>query len=258
MYHPFSIAETIKTAWKVIKKNYIILIVFTMVTFLGEIAKDALSTYFEQYSVTIQILGAQIISIIATYLTLSYYKLLLTLIDREYYEFEFKDILPSFKMVCYAVLIVIVFRILYQTLLFIDFRLINNVYLLYLLMFLQGITIVYFLIRLIFCLCFIVDDDSGPIESLKQSFAITKNNFFKLLGMVLIVFVFVALILLLINGFITLFVDQINGLEAYLIEFGAICWFAITFPTVQVTIITTYRKLVYSAKDVEDDVSEAL
>jgi hypothetical protein len=258
MYHPFSIADTIKTAWKVIKENYIILIVFTMVTFLGEMAKDALSAYFSQYSVTAQILGAQIISIVATYLTLSFYKLLLTLIDKEYYEFEFKDILPSFKMVCYAVLIVIVFRIIYQTLLFIDFRLIKNAFLLYLLLLVESVAIVYFLIRLIFCLCFIVDDDSGPFESLQQSFAITKNNFFKLLSMVLIVFAFVALILLVVNGLITIFVEQNKALDAYLIEFGAILWFAITFPTVQVAIITTYRKLVYSHKDIDDDVSETL
>ena len=258
MYHPFSIAETIRTAWNIIKKNYIILIVFTMVTFAGEIAKTYLSEYFVQDSIGVQIAGAQIISIIATYLTLSFYKLLLTLIDREFYEFELKDIIPSFKMVIYAVLIVIIFRLLITTFDFVNTRLIHNSIVAYVLLFIQDIAIVYFGIRFIFCLCFIVDDDSGPVESLRQSFTITRNNFFKLLAMVLIVFAFVAIVLAVLAAGMTFFIDEDSNIRDYAFEFAAIFWFAIAFPTVQVMIITTYRKLVYSHQDVDEDVSETL
>jgi hypothetical protein len=258
MYHPFSIAETIGTAWNIIKKNYVILIVFTMVTFASEIGKDYLSEFFALDNIFIRIAGAQIISIIATYFTLSFYKLLLTLIDREFYEFELKDIIPSFKMVIYAVLIVIVFRLMIQTLVFIDTRLIPNAFTAYALILTEAAAIIYFSIRCIFCLCFIVDDDSGPVESLKQSFTITRNNFFKLLGMVVIVFAFVAVVLLILTAGMTFFVDEESAIKDYALEFAAIIWFAIAFPTVQVMIITTYRKLVYSQRDIDDDVSETL
>ncbi|WP_462265316.1 glycerophosphoryl diester phosphodiesterase membrane domain-containing protein [Mucilaginibacter sp.] len=258
MYHPFTIRETIKKAWDVIKKNYIILIVFTTITFLGEILKDNISLYFSSENYLTQVAVTQLISLIAAYLTLSFYRLLLTLIDREYYEFEFRDIIPSFKMVLNAVIIGIALNVVIRTVIFIDFRLIKNVYLLQTLLVLEVVAAAYLGIRLIFCLCFIVDDDSGPVESLVQSFKVTRGNFFKLLAMVLLVFVFVALILLIINGIITLFVDQYSPLQIYFIEFAAIFWFAITFPAVQVIIITTYRKLIYSHQDVDDDVSETL
>ena len=103
---------------------------------------------------------------------------------------------------------------------------------------------------------FIVDDDSGPIESFAQSLRITRNNFFKLLALVLIVFVFVAVILLVINAFITLFVTPGSPAEDLIIKTSALVWLAIVFPTTRVMIITTYRKLVYSTKDIDDDIAE--
>nr|WP_283769987.1 glycerophosphoryl diester phosphodiesterase membrane domain-containing protein [Mucilaginibacter sp. Bleaf8] len=117
---------------------------------------------------------------------------------------------------------------------------------------------IYLSIRFIFCLCFIVDDNCGPIESLRQSLTITRNHFFKLIALVLLVFVFVALVLMLINAIITYLVPAESHVIDYMIDIAAICWFAIAFPTVQVMIIATYRKLVYSTKDIDDDVSETL
>ena len=253
MHHPFTIAETLKKAWDVIKKNYIILIVFTMITFFCNFAIKIIddSLYYEGTYISIAI--RLIIMLLEAYVTLAFYKLLLTLIDREYYEFSFKDIIPSFKMAINAVIIGLIVIFILGTVLFLDSKITTNETVMKTIAWLQVICGIYLSIRLIFCLCFIVDDDSRAIESLKQSFTVTRNNFLKLLALLLIIIFIVAILLLIINVVITLFVTENSTAVDYLIELGAICWFAIAFPTVQVMIISTYRKLLYSYKDVDED-----
>jgi hypothetical protein len=77
-----------------------------------------------------------------------------------------------------------------------------------------------------------------------------------MVALILIVVVFIALLLIIINLLITLLFDVENN--GYVAKIAAICWFAVSFPTVQVMIMATYRKLVYSHLDIDDDVSETL
>lgn len=257
MYHPFSIAETIKTAWNIIKKNYISLIVYSVISLIFyeviNFFTGFIVVYDNQYS---QVAFVFFMMLVQSYLVLSFYKLILTLMDREYYEFEFSDILPSFKMALSFVTVAVLYTVLIGTIIFINLRLNVSEFTRMIIDKTEILAVGYLLIRSIFCLCFIVDEDSGPLEALKQSFYITWNNFFKLLGLILIVGVFVALLLVIINMFITLLFDVDN--DSYIFKIAAICWFAISFPTVQVMIMVSYRKLVYSHKDVDDDVSETL
>jgi len=257
MYHPFSIAETIKTAWNVIKKNYISLIVYSVISLIFyEIISFFTSfivIYDNQYS---QVAFVFFMMLVQSYLVLSFYKLILTLMDREYYEFEFKDILPSLKMALSFVTVGILYTVLIGTIIFLNLKLVDYPLLQKVMDKLEILGVGYLLVRSIFCLCFIVDEDSGPIESLKQSFYITWNNFFKVLGLILIVVGFIALLLIIINLIITLLFDVDSN--SYIAKIAAICWFAVSFPTVQVMIMATYRKLVYSHKDLDDDVSETL
>jgi hypothetical protein len=257
MYHPFSIAETIKTAWNVIKKNYISLIVYSVISLIFyEIISFFTSfivIYDNQYS---QVAFVFFMMLVQSYLVLSFYKLILTLMDREYYEFEFKDILPSLKMALSFVTVGVLYTVLIGTIIFLNLKLVDYPLLQKVMDKLEILGVGYLLVRSIFCLCFIVDEDSGPIESLKQSFYITWNNFFKVLGLILIVVGFIALLLIIINLIITLLFDVDSN--SYIAKIAAICWFAVSFPTVQVMIMATYRKLVYSHKDLDDDVSETL
>ncbi|WP_345948325.1 MULTISPECIES: hypothetical protein [unclassified Mucilaginibacter] len=257
MYHPFSIADTIRTAWNVIKKNYITLIVYSMISLIFyEIIKfltGFVVIYDNEYK---QVAFVFFMMLVQSYLVLSFYKLILTLMDREYYEFEFRDILPSFRMALSFVTIGVLYTILIGTIIFLNLQLdiaptVRNV-----VDKLEIIAVGYLLVRSIYCLCFIVDEDSGPIESLKQSFYITWNNFFKLLGLILIVVGFIALLLIIINLIITFLFDVDSS--SYIFKIASICWFAVSFPLVQVMIMVSYRKLVYSHKDVDDDVSETL
>jgi hypothetical protein len=260
MYHPFSIAETIKTAWNILKKNFIPLVVYSAISlFINELVDFFNAFIFVGDDRLSQFIIILIQMLIQSYLALSFYKLILTLMDKEYYEFEFKEIIPSFKMTFNFILIAIGYGILIAILLFINVFIEHNIAeydtILTVFRVVESCLILYLLLRSIFCVCFIVDDDSNPIESLKQSFEATKDNFFKTLGIffiiigILIAVLIPIIVLILLSG-----VNEDTG--EYVFKLAFYCWFILTFPFVQVIIMVTYRKLVYSHLDVDDDIAE--
>jgi hypothetical protein len=99
----------------------------------------------------------------------------------------------------------------------------------------------YLFLRIMFFNTFIVDDHSGPIESLKQSFRLTR-------GYILKVLVILALILLLIG--LPAKASQYYPLISVMIVF--------TYPFVNILLAVTYRKLIYSQQDVEDEITETV
>jgi len=260
MYHAFSIAETVRTAWKVLKKNFIPLVVYSAISlFINEIVDFFNAFIFVGDDRLSKFIIIFIQMIIQSYLALSFYKLILTLMDKEYYDFEFKDIVPSFKMTFNFIIIAFGYAVLIALLLFINVLIEHRIEeydtILGIFRVLELIFILYLLLRSIFCVCFIVDDDSSPIESLKQSFEATKDNFFKTLIMFLIVLGFMVAVLIPIFLIVQLLgLDEDNG--AYVIKLMYYVWFILTFPAVQVLIMVTYRKLVYSHLDVDDDIAE--
>lgn len=254
MYHTFSVAETIKTAWNILKKNFVPLVVYSVISlFINEIL-DFFKTFFLVGDIVTTVIFFFIQLVIQCYIGLSFYKLILTLMDKEYYEFEFKDILPSMKMTFNFVIIGFLTAFFVAILFFFYVLAQRALGLESIFQTIELLLILYISLRSIFCICFIVDDDSMPIESLKQSFEITKDNFFKTLSVFIIIIgiLFVALIpvFLLIN---------LTGLDAkggFIFRLAFYCWFLLTFPFIQVIIMVTYRKLVYSHQDVDDDLSE--
>jgi hypothetical protein len=262
MYHPFSIAETIKVAWNTLKKNFIPLVVYSAISLFINGLVDFFNAFIFVGDDRISQFSTIIIQmIIQAYLALSFYKLILTLMDKEYYEFEFKDIVPSFKMAFNFIVIAFAYAVLISVLLFVNVLIERyiayNDTILAIFRIAECCFVLYLLLRSIFCICFIVDDDSLPIESLKQSFEITKDNFFKTLGIffiiigVLIAALVPILIVILLSG-----INQDTG--EYIWRLAFYCWFILTFPFVQVIIMVTYRKLVYSHLDVDDDISETI
>src|SRR5476651_2106182 len=99
MVHPFSIVETLKVSWKVLKKNFVTLFIYCIITLVvyGFLKFLPIVLLISDSKLS-QLILALIQLMIQSYLTLSFYKLILTLMDKEYYEFEFKQIWPSFKM----------------------------------------------------------------------------------------------------------------------------------------------------------------
>lgn len=242
MYHPFSIADTIKTAWYIFKKNFITIIVFSVISF---ILLFLLGLMVELIVAPEAFAGKMFVSFILVftqaYTTLGLYKLIFTLIDSEYYEFEFKQVLPDFKMIIsyLAVAFILAFIITNFAVLveyMEKYAWANDV-----IKTVGVIGALYLFLRIMFFNTFIVDDHSGPIESLKQSFQLTK-------GVVLKVLVILVIILLLIA--LPAKISQYYPLVSVTIVFS--------YPFVNIILAVTYRKLIYSHQDVDDDLTETI
>jgi hypothetical protein len=258
MYHPFSVAETIKTAWNVLRKNFIPLLVYSIISlFVYELVDFFNLFIFVGGDRTSQFILIFLQMIVQAYLVLSFYKLILTLMDREFYEFEFKDIVPSVKMTFNFIIIALLYTLLIAILLLVNLLVERNFGSALIFKGVELLLLFFLMLRSIFCVCFIVDDDSKPFESLTQSFEITKDNFFKTLSIFAIIILIMVLALLPVIAFINIFGFDSEG-AGYIFKLAFYCWFLLTFPFVQVLIMVTYRKLVYSHKDVDDDITETL
>ena len=240
MYHPFSIAETTKTAWHIFRKNFVTIIVYSAISFfllsiLGVITEYIISP--EAFA------GKMIVSFIMifiqAYTTLGLYKLIFTLIDSEYYEFEFSQVLPAFKMIMSYLGVIFLIAFLVTTFHFIMVGLDKYPNIQDTVEDMAALFGLFLALRIMFFITFIVDDNSGGIESLKQSFKLTKGYFFKVLVMLLIILLLIAL-------------------PAEVAQFYPVISIAIifTYPFVNIILAVTYRKLVYSHQDVDDDIAE--
>ena len=258
MYHPFSIVGTLKASWTVLKKNFTTLIIYSIVSlFVYGFINFLTIILFINDSLVSQLVLFFVQIIIQSYLTLSFYRLILTLMDKEFYEFEFKEILPSIKMALNFIAIVIGYTFLIVIMFLINKFVEPYEGALVIVQLAEMILILFLLIRSIFCVCFIVDDDSKPFESLRQSFEITKGNFFNTLLIGVIVILIMVLTLLPIVSILSLFRPNKNNIE-FLFKISFYVWFVIAFPIVQVIIMETYRKLIYSHLDVDDDIIESV
>jgi ABC-type multidrug transport system fused ATPase/permease subunit len=181
---------------------------------------------------------------IQTYTTLGLYKLIFTLIDSEYYEFEIKQVLPHISMILSYLTVIFLIGFFVATYrIFILDKLTKNSISYQIADYIGVIIGLYVAFRIMFFNTFIVDDRSGPIESLKQSIALTRDYTSKVL--LLIVLILIMIILL-------VFLWLISPIVA------VILFFLFAYPIVNIILIVTYRKLVYSHQDVDDDVAETL
>jgi len=231
MYHPFSVAETIKTAWNVLKKNFATITVYSVIAFAIVFISGFLVFYFDDDAI-ISSVGFIVLLVEITFIFLAFIKLGFKLMDKAYYDFDFSEIIPKFRMlVSYLTLLVLV-----STLAVFATHLIENINVLNVknfLNFILGLVVqFFFLFYFPICTCFIVDDASGPLESLAQSFHLIRGNFLKYF-----------LIFLVIEALMMLGAITIVGL-------------ILVIPFVNIILIVAYRKLVYSHLDVDDDIAE--
>jgi hypothetical protein len=256
MHHPFSVLDTIKVSWNVLKKNFTTLAVYSIISLFIYGVVDFITKFiFISESIINDLIFVFIQMLVQSYLALSFYKLILTLMDKEYYEFEFKEIWPSFGMAFRFIIIGLCYTVLIGTFLFINIQLQPYPLTLDVIKFFEALIIIYLLIRSIFCVCFIVDDDSQSFEALNQSFEITKDNFFNTLGIVIIILGVLIITLIPIVTIVGFFRNEAED-GGVIFKLAFYLWFVIAFPTVQVLIMVTYRKLVYSHQDVDDDIAE--
>ncbi|WP_374949302.1 hypothetical protein [Mucilaginibacter sp.] len=240
MYHPFSVAETIKSSWDIFKKNFVTIIVYSVIAFflLGVLGLIIGFIYSPK-----DFWGSMIVTFILiwlqAYTTLGLYKLIFTVIDSEYYDFEFIQVIPKAKMVWSYLAVVFIFAFLITNLTILIDYLDNNEDLQFAVEVVAGLLGLFLALRIMFFNTFIVDDASGPIESLKQSFELTRGY---LLKVVLILGIIILLI----------------ALPAKLAQYYPVISLTIlfTYPFVNIILAVTYRKLIYSHQDVDDDIAE--
>jgi len=253
MLHPFSIIGTLKLSWAVLRKNFVTLIIYSIVSLFVYGFLNVLSILlFINDSLVSQLVLFFVQILIQSYLTLSFYRLILTLMDKEYYEFEFKEIMPTFKMAFNFIVVIIAYTLLVAILYCVNRFLEPYESILFIFHLLEMALVLFLLVRSIFCVCFIVDDDSHPLESLRQSFGITSGNFFNTLFIGVIIMVIMIVTLIPFVSILSLFRPSRDNID-FLIKISFYLWFVVAFPMVQVIIMVTYRKLIYSHLDVDDD-----
>jgi len=233
MYHPFSVAETIKTAWYLLKRNFAVISIYSLLGFVS-VALLAFIIYFVlPGSNVITSIGIVVLLIGVSFVFLGFIKLLFQLIDREYYDFEFSDVVPKLKML-YSYLLLLILVSTLSVLITNAIEALNegwskNVLGIVVGTFFQFFFLFYFPI----CACFIVDDASGPFESVVQSLQLIKGNFLKYL------LLFIIIETLVFIGSAMFFVGML-----------------FVIPFVNIILVVAYRKLIYSHQDVDDDLTE--
>ena len=240
MYHPFSVAETTKTAWNIFKNNFVTIIVYSTISFLLlSILAFITQFFFSPDAFAGTMFVSFILIFMQAYTTLGLYKLIFTLIDSEYYEFEISQVLPAFKMIVSYLIVVFLIAFLITNFHFLVARLDQYPNIQTTVQVLATFIGLYLALRVMFFNNFIVDDQSGAIESLKQSFELTRGYFLKVLTMLGIILLLIAL---------PAIIAQYYPFVSITIIF--------TYPFVNIILAVTYRKLVYSHQDVDDDIAE--
>lgn len=242
MYHPFSVAETTKTAWSIFKKNFVTIIVYSFISFfLLSVLGIAIEYLISPEAFWGKMAVSFIMIFIQAYTTLGLYKLIFTVIDSEYYEFELSQVLPAFKSIVSYLGVIFLIAFLITTFHFLMVSLDSYPNIQNVLEDIAALAALYIALRIMFFITFVVDDQSGAFESIRQSFQLTKGYFFKVLIMLGIILLFIAL---------PAVVSQYDG-------FGFVSVAIIfTYPFVNIILAVTYRKLIYSHLDVDDDIAE--
>jgi uncharacterized membrane protein len=233
MYHPFSVTQTLSIAWHILKKNFATIAVYTLVAF-AIVGGSGFIIYNLINDELITSIGIIFLLIGVSFLFLGFIKLVFQLIDKEFYDFGFGDIVPKIKMlISYLVLLIIVSTVaVFMTngIQYLGEGIVQSVLGICIFLFIQFFFLFYFPI----CACFIVDDQSGPFESVAQSFNLIKGNFLKYFLLFLLIEVMVV-------------VGTITGIGMIFV-----------IPFVNILLVVAYRKLVYSHLDVDDDITETV
>lgn len=242
MYHTFSVTETIKSSWHIFKRNIITIIVYSIISFiLLAIIAFMIEFIFSPEEFAAKMLFSLFLIFVQAYTTLGLYKLIFTVIDNEFYEFEFKQVLPGIKMILSYLAVVFLLAFVTTNFSIAVERLDDYPNLQFFTKTALVLVALYAFLRIMFFNTFIVDDKSGPLESLKQSISLTKGYFFKILIILTIILLFIALPAV-ISGYFPF--------TSIIIIF--------TYPFVNMILAVTYRKLIYSHMDIDDDITETV
>ena len=214
------------------RKNFAVIAIYSLIGFIIVLALSTFTYLFLSHNTLYLSIGAILFLLIFSAIVLGFIKLIFQLIDKEYYDFDFSDIVPKLKMIfSYLLLFTLVFTL--------SFALSNAIekfqdgFVKYISGIITGGIIQFFLIFYFpICACFIVDDSSGPFESVLQSFQLIRGNFLRYL-----------LLFVVIEAMALIGIFTVIGM-LFAVPFG------------NIILVVAYRKLIYSHQDVEDDITE--
>jgi uncharacterized membrane protein len=233
MYHPFSVPDTFKTAWYLLRKNFSVIAIYSIIGFMI-IGLMGFAFYFVLNSNIEASISIVVILFIVSFIFLGFIKLIFQLIDREYYDFDFADIVPKLKMMySYLLLLIIVSTLsvfVTHAIESLEKGFTQSILGIIVWAFFQFFFLFYFPI----CACFIVDDSSGPFESVVQSLKLIRGNFIRYF-----------LLFLIIEAMVFVGTATVIGM-------------LFVIPFVNILLVVAYRKLIYSHQDVDDDLSETI
>ena len=241
MNEQFSIKDILGTAWHIAKKNVWIIMGFTAIQFMV-LALIYLGLSFTGPS------GAVILELVKAFFMVVICLIFFNLIDEEG-DPTFPDFLPSAiktlkffaaDVIIKVMMIVVILltTTLYLAIFPIDQSILKQLSMkniptevIPLLISAVLIPIIFFTVKTWFVICCIIDQDSGIIESIKQSWTLTKGHFWFLLLLFLVIF-------------------GLNILGAMAFFVGLL----FTFPLSIIILLVTYRQMVNSHYADEDDV----
>ena len=235
MERGFSVIEVLETAWDITKKNFIVIVGYSVMAFISLFVVQFVSTFLIASSnVFINFLTLFFVLIINSIATLGFYKLAFHLIDHEEEEVTFSSVIPSWQNISSFISLTLLLGFIVATLNLIYVKLntlesfsefvetIKDSPALVEILAAVALILVFLLtMRFMFFPCFIVDDNSTSFESLRQSRQLTENNLMKIITVLLVVVGFIVL------GFLALGVGII-----------------VTYPFTNIVLVVTYRKLV--------------
>lgn len=228
MYHPFSVTQTLSIAWHILKKNFATVAVYSLLAVVLVVG-SAFVIYYILADSILTTIGVIFLLVGTSFVFLGFIKLVFQLIDKEYYDFGFGDIVPKVKMLfSYLLLLVIVSSLavfMTKAIELLNEGFIQSVLGIFVGLFFQFFFLFYFPI----CTCFIVDDDCGPFDSVTRSYQLIKGNFIKYF-----------MLFILIEAMVFIGSVTIIGM-------------LFVIPFVNILLVVAYRKLVYSHLDVDDE-----
>ncbi|ADY51190.1 hypothetical protein Pedsa_0613 [Pseudopedobacter saltans DSM 12145] len=243
----FSVIEVLETAWDITKKNFIVIVGYSLMAFISLFVVQFVSTFLIASSnVFINFITLFLVLIVNSIATLGFYKLAFHLIDYEDQEVTFKSVLPSWQNISSFISLTLLLGFIVASLNLIYVKLDGlstfhefvetlkeSPAIMEILATIALILILLITMRFMFFPCFIVDDNSTSFESLRQSRQLTENNLMKIITVLLVVVGFIVL------GFLALGVGII-----------------VTYPFTNIILVVTYRKLVNTYGVIEEEVKE--
>jgi len=239
----FSVIEVLETSWEITKKNFVVILGYSLVAFMVLAIIQFTSMFLMSQSGFLSFIGLFLVLIINSMATLGFYKLIFHLIDKEEEDMDVKSVIPSWKNISSFItltlllgFIVATFNLIYQQLLTISSfnqfveMMKESLVAVEVMAVLAFILIMLIAMRFMFFPCFIIDDDSSSFESLRQSRQLTQDNLLKIVTVLLVVIGFIML------GFLALGIGII-----------------ITYPFTNIILVVTYRKLVNAYVNEEEE-----